>query len=311
MPPQASVGIYLTAIHDIDMNRGAFGADFYLWAVSPAGAPDPLTTLQVTRARTQTSLYQYAETVGDRRWSLRKYRCELSNEWALANFPFDSHVLAIAIELNPDAYTPVDYVSDQKNSGMGSQIAGPGWQLSQFSIFNREIVYQSNLGDPKSADLEKYPAVVSTFKLWREPWGLFLKLMGGAYLAACAALLGGYLQTDQATFFSGRINLQIGCLFATVINHRAAGGTVGRADVFTLPDALHLLCYLFIFVCLMLTIRSRRFHETGQGERVTHWERRSTWWLAMAFLILNVGFVVVAALTPPHADTLRTIEVGD
>jgi hypothetical protein len=60
-----TVGIYVSAISDIDTNRDSFVADFYVWTYSPASASDPLATVTVARARSQVVLYQWKEKFGD------------------------------------------------------------------------------------------------------------------------------------------------------------------------------------------------------------------------------------------------------
>jgi hypothetical protein len=54
-PTQRTVGIYLTAISNVDTRRDSLIADFYIWTTSPANAPDPLATVSIVRARTKTS----------------------------------------------------------------------------------------------------------------------------------------------------------------------------------------------------------------------------------------------------------------
>ena len=118
-----TVGIYVSAVSDIDTGRASFVADFYVWSYSPANASDPLATLSVARARSQSVLYQWKERFGDQLWSLRKYRCEISNNWAIGNFPFDRHVLAIAVVPNSDEFAQPVYAVDEKNSGLGNNLA--------------------------------------------------------------------------------------------------------------------------------------------------------------------------------------------
>lgn len=191
VPVQTTVGIYLTAVYDIDTSRDSFLADFYIWTKSSANAPDPLATVTVVRARSQTILYEWKQKIGDQLWSLRKFRCEILNDWDLANFPFDDHVLAIAVVPNSDQYSSPNYQVDEKNSGMSRHIASREWQLSNFKIFTHNVAYESNFGDPNTAAAPyNYGAVTASFLLVRKPWRLFFKLMAGTYLAAGAALLG-------------------------------------------------------------------------------------------------------------------------
>jgi hypothetical protein len=308
---QTIVGIYLTGIHDIDTSRNTFVADFYLWAKSPASAPDPLAEVAIVRAKTQTILAEWREKSGNRNWSSRKYRCELLNDWHLANFPFDRHVLAIAVVPNSDAYISPSYQVDLENSGITANIAPDGWRVSKFKIFNQRVSYGSNFGDPTAAFPYQYNAVAATFLLSRKPWRLFFKVLAGAYLAAIAALLGCYMKTNHPPVFSGRMGLQIACLFAAIINHRDIANVTGQRYVFMLPDAIQLLTYVLIFASLVLTLYSRGLTERNREERAVRTERRITLCLGFLFLLLNVTFVWGALATKESTSMLRTIQVGD
>jgi hypothetical protein len=311
--PAASVtvGIYLSAISDIDTNRDSFVADFYVWSYSPANASDPLASVSVARAGSQTVLYQWKEKFGDQLWSLRKFRCEISNKWSMWNFPFDRHVLAIAVVPNSDEYVQPVYGVDEKNSGLGNNLALAGWRTENFRVFTQDVVYGSNFGDPHAAGLYQYRAVTASFLLTRKPWGLFFKLMTGAYLAAGAALLGCHMKTDQPPIFSGRMGVQIACLFAAILNHREIGGVLGQRNNFTRLDLLQIAVYLVIFVSLILTLRSRSAAERDGLARSVRLDRRMSLVLAIIFLAFNIAVVVGALITGPNPNIIQVIQAGD
>lgn len=306
-----TLGIYLTAIQDIDISRSSFTADFYVWTKSPADAPDPLAKVTIVRAKTQTTLYEWKEKFSEQLWSLRKYRCELNNDWDVRNFPFDRHVLAIAIIPNSDEYTSPIYQVDEKNSAMAKYVAPHEWKISHFNIFGQTVAYGSNFGDPHSTVPYQYNAVTATFLLTRRPWRPFFKLMGGAYLAAAAALLGCFMKTNHPPIFSGRIGLQIACLFAAIVNHRGIAIATGEKDTFVLPDALHLLTYVLIFLSLLLTLRSRSLSERNEETRALRGERRITLCLGLLFLLLNSALVWAAMASAPISNMLQLIQIGD
>jgi hypothetical protein len=306
-----TVGIYLTAIRDIDTSRNSFLAEFYIWTQSPANSPDPLAKVTIVRARTQTILYEWREKFNNQIWSLRKYRCELINDWYLANFPFDKHILAIAVVPNSDEYISPNYQVDEKNSGMAKHIAPHAWRISNFKILSQNVGYESNFGDPNATAPYQYNAVAASCLLIREPWRLFFKLLAGAYLAAVAALLGCYMKTNQPPVFAGRMGLQIACLFAAIINHRDIATATGERYTFMLTDALQLLIYVLIFASLVLTLRSRSLAERNQEARAVREERRITLCLALLFLLLNGSLIWGALAATPSLNMLRMIQIGD
>jgi hypothetical protein len=308
---KVTVGIYVSAITDIDTNRDSFLADFYVWSYSPANASDPLATISVARARSQSVLYQWKEKLGDQLWSLRKYRCEIFNNWALGNFPFDRHVLAIAVIPNSDEYAQPVYTVDEKNSGMGNNLALSGWRTENFRIFTQDVAYGSNFGDPHATGPYQYRAVTASLLLTRRPWRLFFKLMTGAYLAAGVALLGCFMKTDQPPVFSGRMGVQIASLFAAIINHREIGGVLGQRGNVTQLDLLQIAIYLVIFMSLVLTLRSRSVTERNEQSRAIRMERRVSLALATLLLALNIIVVVGALVARPNPNIVQVIQTGD
>jgi hypothetical protein len=117
------------------------------------------------------------------------------------------------------------------------------------------------------------------------------------------------VRTNHPPVFAGRIGLQIACLLAAVINHRAIGDATGQKDVFMLPDTLQLLTYLLIFASLLLTLRSRNLNERNQEARAIREERRISLFLALLFLVLNIGFVYAAWVRSPSANMPRMIQI--
>jgi heme/copper-type cytochrome/quinol oxidase subunit 3 len=105
--------------------------------------------------------------------------------------------------------------------------------------------------------------------------------------------------------------LQIGCLFAAIVNQREMSGAVGQKAMFLLPNALQLLTYLLIFASLLLTIRSRALSERNQQMRAIKEKRRISLCLALLFIILNAAFVWAALATAPSHNMLRLIQIGD
>jgi hypothetical protein len=308
---QTSVGIFLIAVHDVDTIRDNFLAEFYVWTRSPADAPDPLASAIVIRATTQTVLNEWHKNFRDQIWTLRKYRCEVHNDWDLGNFPFDKHILGIAVVPNGDQYNSSNYQLDQTNSGMAKPVALHGWKISDFKILSQNVGYESNFGDPESAASYHYDAVTASFLLIRDGWQLFFKLMAGAYLATCAALLGCFMRADQPPIFAGRMGLQIGCLFAAIINNRDIGNAAGQRDTIILPDTLHILIYLLIFASLLLTLRSRSLNHRGQETRALREERGTTLLLTFIFLFLNCALIWGALAAAPSHNMLQVIQFGD
>jgi len=174
----------------------------------------------------------------------------------------------------------------------------PGWEVSDFQIETEDVRYDTTFGDPSVTSPETYRRIVASFVMKREAPALFLKLISGAYIAFAAAMMACLMKTTQPPVFSGRMGLQIACLFAAIINNRSTDASLGRDDLFTLPDLLHILIYAMIFCAMLITLRSRVLVETKREQRAILMERKATIALAVFFVVANIILIWRAAVSP-------------
>jgi len=119
-----------------------------------------------------------------------------------------------------------------------------------------------------------------------------------------AVMLACLMKTIHPPIFSGRMGLQIACLFSVIINHRSTNSSLGRDDVFCLLDSLHLIIYALLFAAILITLRSRMLNDRSEEKQATRWERPMTLVLVALFATANLLFIPTAILTPPHEDEL-------
>jgi hypothetical protein len=297
------IGVFLNSIFDINPGRDSYVADLYVWSLSPATGPDPLAHVAFPRAKSQTVIEKWSEMNGDTLWSVRRFRCDMTKDWDIGDYPFDMHILNIVIGPYADALILPPLELDTAHSGANADAVSKGWRLQGFQVEAKTLTYATNFGDP-SPENQPYTWIAASFELDRHGWWLFLKLMTGAYIAFASAMLACLMKTNQPPIFAGRMGLQIACLFAVIINHRSTNSSVGRDDVFCLLDTLHLIIYALIFAAIFITLRSRMLNDRGEEKQAIRWERRMTLVLAAVFAAANLLFIPTAIFTPPHQDDL-------
>ncbi|MFZ0711698.1 MAG: hypothetical protein WAM53_16790 [Terrimicrobiaceae bacterium] len=298
------IGVFLNSIFDINPARDSYVADLYVWSLSPSTGPDPLDPVAFPRAKSQTVVEKWSEIHGDTLWSVRRFRCDMTKDWDLGDYPFDLHIVNIVIGPYADAAILPPLEVDAAHSGANANATSKGWRLKGFQVKVQSITYATNFGDPSTEENEPYGWIAASFELDRHGWWIFLKLMTGAYIAFAVAMLACLMKTNHPPIFSGRMGLQIACLFAVIINHRSTNSSVGRDDVFCLPDTLHLIIYALIFAAIFITLRSRLLNERGEEKQAIRWERRMTLVVVAIFAAANLLFIPAAIFTPPHQDDL-------
>jgi hypothetical protein len=118
------------------------------------------------------------------------------------------------------------------------------------------------------------------------------------------------LKTDHPPIFSGRISMQVACLLAAVVNQREIGSAIGARSFYSLPDTLHILCYLGILVAFLITLRSRKFNDDGEPLKALRWEKRISLIVLIAFILVN--FAWAWWIIEPNAapDLAQIVEMG-
>ncbi len=303
------IGIFIVSTFSVDPSKGSYTVLFYIWATGPLDDPDPLSSIQFPRAVTSKLLSENYEVRGNSRWVLKAYRCEMLNEWDLHSYPFDDHTLSLVFRLSPPEGKKFTIDLDTADSGIAQKRIEGGWKITDFQLFKYRLSYQSNFGDPADGQ-RPTDLIVASLKMTRLPWVLFFRLMSGAYVSVLIALLGCLLKTEHPPVFSGRISMQVACLLAAVVNQREIGGAIGARSFYSLPDALHVLCYLDILVAFLITLRSRKYNDDGQALKALRWEKRVSLIVLVVFILANFacGWWIIEPNAPP--DLAQIVEMG-
>jgi hypothetical protein len=281
------IGVFVISILNLDPTRGSYTVLFYLWSLGPLDNPDPLSAVEFPRATSITELSHTEAIQGDRRWILKGYRCDMLNEWDLHAYPFDKHTLAVVFRPNKNGGSVGPIELDTADSGIAQKRAQGGWEISDFGIFKYQSNYESNFVTLES----NAQWIVARFRLSHSPWFIFFRLMSGAYISVLIALLGCLLKTIHPPVFSGRSGMQVACLLAAVVNQREIGGALGARSFYSLPDTLHVLCYLCILTAFLITLQSRKLVDDEAPGKAVRWEKKASAVTAMVFILLNVACV--------------------
>jgi hypothetical protein len=303
------VGVFIVSTFSVDLSKGSYTVLFYIWATGPLDNPDPLSSIQFPRALTSNVIAENHEIRGNNRWVLKAYRCEMLNEWDLHSYPFDEHTLSLVFRINPPEGKRFTIDLDTADSGIAQKTIQGGWHIADFELFKYNLSYQSNFGAPTDGH-RSTEWIVASFKMNRLPWVVFFRLMSGAYVSVLIALLGCLMKTEHPPVFSGRIGMQTACLLAAVVNQREIGSAIGVRSFYSVPDSLHVLCYLCILAAFLITLRSRKFNDEGQPQKALRWEKRVSLIVLAVFILLNFACAwwIIEPDAPP--DLAQIVEMG-
>jgi hypothetical protein len=294
-PKTCDVGAYLISLHDFDMAKHTFGADFWIWSTCPAKDLRPLEVMDFVNA---VSLETRLASTLDRKgvtWSYVKVSGIFRHEWNVTKYPFDRHALRVLIENTNAPASEFAFRADREGSQASRDLVLDGWRVTGFAIRDEIYVYDTTFGDPafagkKQSDYSRLEIAVGVERARRFS---FVTLVAAVYIAfalsALAFLLGPYNGRRRA-------NLLAGTLFAVVVNQRVAESVIGRSEHVTLVDQIHIVAMLWIFGIALAGIQAQRLFDGGAQDKATRWDRHGLWVTCVSYVAVNVVLVGVAAL---------------
>ena len=292
-PAQVVVGSYVNRVQDLSFRENRYTLDFYVWfrwkAEGALAEYKPLDSFEIMNGRVDNKSSVVEKKIGDLSYASARITATLSENWELANFPFDWHRPQVRIE--DSVYTTQDlvFVPDKVNSRLGDEIEIAGWAASSFDADVRPMPYRTNYGDtslPTNAKSE-YSRFLISWNLDRVGWGAAIKLLSTVILATGVAFVSFMVKPSD---LDARFGMGVGALFAVAASAFIVSASVPDSASLTVADKLHMVALGFIFFTLLLSAFCLRLEVSGREElafRIDHW--------ALAILpLLFYGWVVWA-----------------
>ena len=189
-PDTASVGIYITSIHDIDFRQKQYEISFWVWFVCENKEQDFAKYLEILQAKSISTTYSEVDdsSVPGKRATVLKLDCVMKDSWKIDNFPFNRQNLTLSIENAQSDIDDLVFVKDNRGknydahalSGYGSDSL-KGWIIdpNSFKVSIGKKVYETAFDDTTQP-----PSVYSTYKVQigikHEVWGC-----SGKYFLEC------------------------------------------------------------------------------------------------------------------------------
>lgn len=287
-PDTIKVGVFVTDLYDLNLSEKHFNADFWLWFNYADSSLAPLETIELPRAREVNKDLHYTERKGGVWWDTQKIKGVFKNEWDVSNFPFDTQKIAIDIEESDRDLTGLVYVADTVNTKYYNEISIRNWEIVDFGVRTGDIVYPTTYGDPTLSGESRYTRATVHFTLKRKSLGLFFTLFTGIYVAFFISVLVFFI---DPIFVDPRFGLSVGGLFAAVGNKYIVDSILPQSTSFTLVDKIHVMTYIFLLLCIVLSVISLRIWKNGDVKRSKRLDRRAFWIVTICYVVLNFIFI--------------------
>jgi hypothetical protein len=281
------IGVYVTALRDLDSAGDSFGIDFWVWSAHPPG-DKPLQSLEFVNAKQIETRLERTTKRGDREWSRLKARATALHGWDVRNFPFDRQTLAL--DLGITGSDAPAFEVDRAGSGYDKRIAPEGWRIAAFDLERHTRLTATDIGDPAHSGTSAQEHHLVPSKLQRESAVGFVKLVAGVYAAITIALLPFLMAHEY-----GRMTVLVGALFATIINMQVGNSVLGSPEAVSLIDEIHIVAVIYVLIASVMGIISWRDYDSGRQDRVRRRDLVSLFVFGSSFLVINVIMVALAA----------------
>ncbi len=294
-PDTVKVGVYIISIHDINFHDKEYTARFWLWFTYNYNKEYDFTKeLDIPNAKDIEINQVLSDTIDGKIWVQLKMKCTMKEDWQVHDFPFDKQKLKINIEDSNREVTDLVFTADNQGSRINPNEGLSGWVLDEFEVASSQSAYDTPFGDPRpDTNGQTYSSIIISMKIEREAGGLFLKVFIGMYIAFLIALVSFVSDPDE---LEPRFGLPVGGLFAAVGNKYIIDSLLPESSHFSLVDILHSITFFGIFMVLMISAWALRLHHTVSPEAAVKTNRKAAIVLVIAYLLVNVYYVLSASL---------------
>lgn len=276
-PQICTIGTYVSSLYELNLPDRSFGADLMLWSNCTVPNVEPLSSINFLNAKNLETNINSEQKRGKSYWTLMKVRGTFRFPWQLENYPFDRHVLNIALEDKIRDVTLFSFQKDVEKSSCSPDINLKGWDVSQCKLDINNLLYTTTFGDPELAGTGRsvYSRVNISLALNRSSTISFFKLTTPVYVALAIAAISFFLSPMEPPLMSGRMAILVGALFSVVLNMRSAESLLGRVDGLTLVDKVHLNTMIYIFIAALIAVITRSMYKS-RGEKYGKYTDRIT-----------------------------------
>ena len=260
-PVPVTVGIYLTDIYDVDIKKGTYTADFYIWFLW-SGKVNPrnfeiVNGHLVFKHEESTSLTAGMEYVSFR------CRASLHGFFDLTDYPWDRQTLTIRIEDEDLEATELVYLADADNSKISADLNIGKRTLGTLRIAATEYVYPTTFGNPtRSAEKgTAYSRITVELPADHKGARIFIKTFLALFISVAIAFLTFIIRPCD---LPPRFSMGIFGMFGAVASLIVISNAIDDCPYLTLAEKIHYAGMIFIFLSVLESSISLKLYHAGK-----------------------------------------------
>ncbi len=290
-PRRVEVGVWLTGIHSIDFVNGSFGAEFYMWWISPDPNFQPFETFQILNGRQWNVRSVSQRTLPDgSHHTSGIVSVTVNHDWQLSNFPFDRQSLRLIIE-TPQTVSELKLVPNEKQSNVSDFIHVEGFQVLGIKLDEKVEKYATDFGI-KGSSGDEFSRLVITVDLKRESGRLVVAMLIGFIVANIIAFMTYAIHVSNISI---RASMAGSAIFAAVGNMYSINAVLNPAVGSLLVDRFAVGAFVVIVIALLNSIVVERLMTKGRS-RLAHTVNRVTFYVVLGASLLYYTVTFIQAL---------------
>jgi hypothetical protein len=300
---QVFSGVYATQLFDIDFQQEQFEIQFWAWFVHDTEAYKPWERTEVTNAKSFKILANTRELIDGQYFDSIKVQAVIRGTWDLTYFPFDHQTLNIELEDNQQTNNSLQFVVDERHSGLNGEVLPHGWHMSKQQISSHPHQYSTTFGDPRltATNLPQFSQIKVAYSLKRAGNRLFVTLFLGFALAwflttlvivaNCSRKISGVIA------MSDLVSISIGALFTTVASIYTLSDALPYTTRMVLADHIQIITLMNILLAIMTTIWARMNLFGGDmsiadTDKTCKLRYRSNLIIALGWQVFCIGYFI-------------------
>jgi hypothetical protein len=260
-PVPVTVGIYVTDVYDVDLKKGSYTADFYLW-FKWRGDVNPRRFEIVNGYIAAKSIDSHTTVNGFHHIS---YRCRavMHGQFNLSDYPWDKQVMPIIIEDDDSDVNSLIYVADVEDSRTSSGMKVADRMVSSFKIYVHDNVYNTTFGNPARAADERstYSRFVAELTVVHAGIRGFVKTFLSLFIAVAIAFLTFIIPPGD---LPPRFSMGLTGLFGAVSSQIVLYQLLDECPYLTVADKIHYVALFFIFLSILESAIALRLFHSGK-----------------------------------------------
>lgn len=290
-PDTVKIGVFVNDIYDINLSEKSFSTQFWVWFNFRNPELKPLETLEFSNSKSIESSLDFTEQKDGITWAGKKVHAVIKKDWDIRRFPFDEQLMTIELEESNEDIGSMVFVPDTENTKLDPKLTLSNWEIERFELSAETKKYATTYGDPTLSEGSEYPHATLNIFIKRQSWGLFFSLFTGLYVAFFISSLVFFIDPVDV---DPRFGLSVGGLFAAVGNKYIVDSILPQSTTFTLVDKLHILTYIFLLLCIVLSVISLRIWKNGRQINSARFDRRAYFIIVSVYALIN-GWLIVRA----------------